>query len=184
MKKLLLSTLLVMWTAAVAKAQDWAAGLPVDSASGRIVYQGSVEAGRVSAAALRRRAVRYTAGLFSRDTLHLLTGSSQQQEGRFKVSYQVTIWPTTDRYRYELYIIGLTYPVRVGEGAIAGRISPIVKGKYLPIDQLRDKATRPVADLTNWQVAVERVAQRVIAEVKTTMLWRGTTESNYEAPTH
>jgi hypothetical protein len=35
---------------------------------------------------------------------------------------------------------------------------------------LRDKATRPVADLTDWQVAVERVAQRVIGELKATML--------------
>jgi hypothetical protein len=183
MKKLLLVGLFLL-AATASKAQAWTGGLPVDSASGRIVYQGSVEAGRVSAAALRRRAVRYTAGLFSRDTVHLLTGRSQQQEGRFKVSYQVTIWPTTDRYRYELYIVGLTYPVRVGEGSIAGRISPIVQGKYIPIDQLRDKATRPVADLTDWQVAVERVAQRVIAEVKATMLWRGTIENDYGAPTH
>lgn len=173
-----------MLAATASKAQAWAGGLPVDSASGRIVYEGSVEAGHVSAGVLRRRAVRYTAGLFSRDTVQLLTGSSQQKEGRFRVSYKVTIWPTTDRYRYELYVFALTYPVRVGEGFIAGRISPVIEGKHIRIDQLRDKATRPVADLTDWQIAVECVAQRVIAEVKATMLWRGTTESNYEAPTH
>jgi hypothetical protein len=182
MKRLLLAVLLLGGGSAA--AQHWAGSLPVDSASGRIVYQGRVEAGRVSAEAMRRRAVRYTAGLFSRDTVQLLTGTSQQKEGRFTISYQVTIWPKTDRYRYELYVFALTYPVRVGEGFVMGRISPIVKGKYISIDQLRDKATRPVADITDWPVAVARVAERVIAQVQATMIVRVAAKNDYGSPTH
>lgn len=123
---MLLGTLLL--TSLAAHSQEWAGGLPLDSTSGKIVFQGSEVVPETPAAVLRKRAITYARNSAYTSARSLVVVDSAQaitllvfvRPSLFDLHYQLTVLVTNGSYHYSLFDFG--YTIRVGEGFMRGRI--------------------------------------------------------------
>jgi hypothetical protein len=75
-----------------AKGQSWAGSLPVDSASGKIVYRGSIAAHEIETTVLHKRAKNYTYQVFDlSDTTRIITRTIFVSKWPADSYYQVAI---------------------------------------------------------------------------------------------
>jgi hypothetical protein len=153
-----------------AKGQSWAGSLPVDAASGKIVYRGSIVAPEIETTALCKRAKNYTYQAFDlSDTTRIITRTIFVSKWPANLHCQVAIKVVSGGYYYELS--GFWYSIRAGEAfGPRGTIMRPTPDKFIGAeDQLETISRQAPGDLQTWQQQLAQAAQKTIGELQAAM---------------
>jgi hypothetical protein len=153
-----------------AKGQSWAGNLPIDSASGKIVYRGSIAAPGVEATALRKRAKTYTYQEFDlSDTTRIATRTVFVSKWPADLHCQVAIEVVSGSYHYELSKFG--YFIRGGEAFNSqGTIMRPTSDKFIGAEeQLKTISCKAPRDLQAWQKQLTQAVHKTIGELQAAM---------------
>jgi hypothetical protein len=152
------------------KGQSWAGSLPVDSASGKIVYRGSIATPEIETTVLRKRAKNYTYQAFDlSDTTWIVTRTIFVSKWPDDLYCQVAIKVVSGGYHYELSRFG--YFIRAGEAfGPRGTIMRPIPDKFINAeDQLETISRKAPRDLQAWQQQLAQAAQKTIGELQAAM---------------
>jgi hypothetical protein len=170
MKHLLLFCLLL------ASVRGYAQALPVDSASGKVVYRGTVSIPGKSADQIFARAKSYaqvaTQSPLVEPANYVISGPSEKQLAGRVLRYELYIKAINGGYRYELSDFqNKTMPVQY-HNAVGALVS--VPGGQAPIERVLAnpdgyKKGKPTPALLTYQKAVIAAAEQAVADLKQAM---------------